>query len=859
MTTEKKIKAGEIARDLGCGLSDAELMAKYRLSLKGLLSLYKKALEARIIEASEVQRRFALNESLVILDDSRGLPRINLQKPIQVHEYERPESKGIISNISESGLRIEALESISGDFKRLVIPTHHLVDGEFLVLETKCCWSESQSGGAQSAGYEILKVLQGDLKEFVQQIKNVAPEPEQEFDSGYDEEEPTESLDLASAFTEDVTASGSFSFRGVKKTLFGKLLQALPIPALLIDESHDVTFSNESCDRMSHSSDGMVGIPFRSLFPNAQASKEAQALLEKVFLTRKRVSYHAVLEINGNKSWARINFRSVRMGNDRSILLLIEDMTQEKEQLIRNQEYQEKLKQEIAERTKVEASLRESEEKYRSLVESAPLGIVSVARDGKIIAANPRLVEILASSQAETTRAEAFSSFLSQGATEIFTDCMCYKRVINVEMPYRSQSGRESVLRILSAPLLDSSGVVVGCQAAVEDCTDQKKALDLVLQTTRFRAIGEMASGVAHNFNNLLQIVMGNSQMALTHLEWLNLPQVEKNLQSIEESARLGAQTVKRLQDFARTRAENTPSNWKVFDLSGTAQEALEMTRTWWKNAAERDGIIINVTSQLEPCRVKGMENEIFEVTVNLIKNAVEALPGNGEIMVTTRSEGEYAILEVQDSGIGIAQEDIDHIFAPFWTTKGLQGTGMGLASSYGIVRRHGGEIGIRSKTGEGSVFRVTIPLVEEELHHEPKEARQPFDFSLNVLVVDDVEAIVETIREALASRNQRVFTAFSGEEAIKVFQSNPIDLVLCDLGMGDMNGWQVSERIEEICCRKGIPKPPFVLLTGWGGEISVLSHQKGRADHIIEKPVDLNDLLEFLQKVAREKLDQEG
>ncbi len=857
MTTEKKIKAGEIARDLGRGLSDAELMEKYRLSLKGLLSLYKKALEARIIEASEVQRRFALNESLVILDDSRGLPRINLQKPIQVHEYERPENRGIISNVSESGLRIEELESVSGDVKTLVIPTHELLDGEFLVLETKCCWSESQSDGSRSAGYEILGVLQGDLKEFVQRIKNVAPE--QEYDSDYSEEEPTESLDLASAFTEDVTASGSFSFRGVKKTLFGKLLQALPIPALLIDESHNVTFSNESCDRMSHSSEGIVGIPFRLLFPNAQASKEAQALLEKVFLTRKRVSYHAVLEINGNKSWARINFRSVRMGNDRSILLLIEDMTQEKEQLIRNQEYQEKLKQEIAERTKVEASLRESEEKYRSLVESAPLGIVSVARNGKIIAANPRLLEILASSQAETTRTDAFSFFLSQGATEIFSDCMSYQRVINVEMPYRSQSGKESVLRILSAPLLDSSGVVVGCQAAVEDCTDQKKALDLVLQTTRFRAIGEMASGVAHNFNNLLQIVMGNSQMALTHLEWFNLPQVEKNLQSIEESARIGAQTVKRLQDFARTRAENTPSNWKVFDLSGTAQEALEMTRTWWKNAAERDGILINVTSQLEPCSVKGMENEIFEVTVNLIKNAVEALPGDGEIMVTTRSEGEYAILEVNDSGIGIGQEDLDHIFAPFWTTKGLQGTGMGLASSYGIVRRHGGEISVRSKPGEGSVFSVTIPLAEEELNHEPKEARQPFDFSLNVLVVDDVEAIVETIREVLASRNQRVFTAFSGEEAIKVFQSNPIDLVLCDLGMADMNGWQVSDRIEEICRSKRMPKPPFVLLTGWGGEISVLSRQKGRADHIIEKPVDSNDLLEFLQKVAREKLGQDA
>jgi PAS domain S-box-containing protein len=852
MTNEKRINAGEIAKDLQLGLSDAQLMDKYKLSLKGLLSLYKRAVEAGIIDACEVHRRFGLSESLVTLEDCRNFPRITIQKTIQIHDIDRPEIKGTISNISESGLRTEALESARGDVRTLVIQPHEVTGTEPLVIEAKCCWSEYQSDGSCTAGYEVVGILRGNLKDLVAQIKNI---PLDETDSDSSEDEPTESLDLANAFTEDVTTSGSFSFQGVKKTLFGKLLQALPIPALLVDESHKVTFCNRACESMNHSGRSVVGNPFHSLFPNVQASKEALFILERVFETRKCELYHAVLGLNGNKVWARINFRSVRMGNDRSILLLIEDLTHEKEQLVRNQEHQEELKQEISERKRVESSLRESEEKYRSLVENAPIGIVSVARDGRIVAANPRFLEIVGADYTEATNAEAVSPFVSPVVVDIFTQCMTEKSVINVEIPYKSKSGKESILRILSAPLFDAFGFVQGCQAVVEDCTDQKKALDLVLQSTRFRAIGEMASGVAHNFNNLLQIVMGNSQMALTHLELFNLAQVERNLQSIEESARLGAQTVKRLQDFARARSENTPSNWKVFDLSRVAEEALEMTRTWWQNAADRDGISINVMSNFEPCRVKGMENEIFEVVVNLIKNSVEALADYGQIVVNSRADGDYAILEVQDSGIGIAQEDLEHIFAPFWTTKGLQGTGMGLASSYGIVKRHGGEIGVRSQTGEGSIFTVKIPLAEDKPLCETSDTRQPLDFSLNILVVDDMLPILETINEALTSRNQKVFTANSGEEALEIFSSQHIDLVLCDLGMADMNGWQVNERIEIICRLKGIPKPPFVLLTGWGREINGTSDEHSRIDHVIEKPVDFNDLLKFLHKVAREKV----
>lgn len=854
MTTGKKIKAGDIAKDLRSGLSDAELMTKYQLSVKGLLNLYKSALDARVIEASELQSRFASCESLVALEDCRSLPRLTVRKSIEIHEYDKPETRGIVANVTEKGLRIEALECRTGEIKTFVVPAHETLGVRRLALEAKCRWHELPDSGSPTAGFEITKVLKGDLQEFVERVKSILVE-ETELEHP-DEEDATETLDLVTAFTEDVTSSGSFTFRGVKKTWFGKFLQALPIPALLVDESHNVTFANASCEGADHPGRSIVGKGFASLFPNSQASKEAQALLERVFRTRKRETYHAVLEVNENRLWARVNFRSVRMGNDRCILLLIEDLTHEKEQLIRIQEHQEELRQEIAERKKVEQSLRESEEKYRSLVENAPIGIVSVARDGRIMEANPRFVEILGSPGGEAELKEAFLHFSSCEAAGIFDDCMNEKRVINGEIPYVGKTGKESILRILSTPLLDSSGVTVGCQAAVEDYTEQKKAQEVVLQTARFRAIGEMASGVAHNFNNLLQIVMGNSQMALTHLQWNDLSQIHKNLNNIVESTRLGAQTVRRLQDFARTSTESTPVNWKVFDLSRTVAEALEMTQTWWKTAPERDGIAVSVTSRLEPCLVQGMQNEIFEVVVNLIRNAVEALSGKGEIIVSTRPEGGHAVLEVQDNGIGISQENLDRIFAPFWTTKGLQGTGMGLASSYGIVRRHGGEISVQSKKAEGSVFTVIIPLASRQPSVKTSDPTPSFDFSLNILVADDMEQILETIREVLTSRNQNVLVASSGAEAIEIFECNPIDLVLCDLGMADMNGWQVSDRIEEICRSKGVKRPPFVLLTGWGAEVNSQSARQSHVDHVIEKPVDLNDLFEVVQEVARKKRD---
>ncbi len=851
MVMEKRIRAADIVRDIREGLSDIELMAKYNLTLKGFLSLLRRSLEAKILDPSEIATRFASYEEILI-DDNRTIPRFKVQESIQIQEYKRPDIQGLLTEISENGVRIQGISGSPGDIKILAVSARESLGINPLVFEAECKWSSRESSGTVHAGYETRRVLKGDFSELVSRIAKQHAEEEGSF---LESEDPTESLDLASCLIEDVTESGSFSFRGIRKTWFGKLLQVLPIPALLIGEDSHVTFSNKSCERMTNASNGsLIGRQFSSLFINEKTAVEAQETLEKVFSTRKRHSYLGVLEINGSKMWGRISFQSVRMGVDRSVLVLIEDLTYEKEQLIRNQEHQQELRNEIAERKKVEQFLRESEEKYRSLVENAPLGIISVARDGTIIAANPTFLKIIGCVGDKFERACILKLFGDSGARTLFRNCMEQQTVLCEEIPFTGAEGNAFILRILSTPLVDQSGETIGCQAVVEDYTEQKKSQEILLQTARLRAIGEMASGAAHNFNNVLQIVMGNSQMALTHLEWNNLLEIKKNLTNIVESARLGAETVKRLQDFSRTESLETHGR-KIFDLSKTAAEAVEMTRTWWQGMAERQGLSITLRTELETsCPILGMQNEIFEVVVNLIKNAVEALAGPGRIVVRSEVRDRSVSLQVQDNGIGIPNENLGHIFAPFWTTKGTQGTGMGLSSSYGIVRRHGGEISVQSRQGEGSIFTVVLPLVSRREPIPQVGLKEQLDFRLNILVVDDIEQIVNSLHEALTIRNQTVFCALSGSQALEVFEHHQIDLVICDLGMPEMNGWQIAERIEALSTTRGVSRPSFILLTGWGSEVSAFDPRKHPVDHVLEKPVDLNELLNVISGFVTKK-----
>lgn len=380
------------------------------------------------------------------------------------------------------------------------------------------------------------------------------------------------------------------------------------------------------------------------------------------------------------------------------------------------------------------------------------------------------------------------------------------------------------------------------------------RAEEMLVHSERMKALGEMAGAAAHSLTNLLQIVVGGTRTALSNLEWGKPADVKANLDEILENLRSAAETARLLHHFAGARRDKAVQTGRIFDLARTVERAVEMSLPWLEADLKQEGINVSLRTDIQPgCMTKGVENELLEVVLNLVWNAAEALPEGGEIHLGTHVDGENVMLYVQDNGIGIHEENIPKIFQPFWTTKPVQGTGLGLSSSYGIVCRHGGDIAVESRPGEGTVFFVKLPLAEKAPEAvEVKPPAEQTDVCRRVLVVDDLEPLVRLLKMGLIRRGQKVLTAVSGREAIDVFLNNEVDVVICDLGMPDMNGWQVAARIKEICRERGIPKIPFVLLTGWGGQLDQEDKiTESGVNRVLEKPADIPKLLAVIHEVT--------
>jgi CheY-like chemotaxis protein len=342
----------------------------------------------------------------------------------------------------------------------------------------------------------------------------------------------------------------------------------------------------------------------------------------------------------------------------------------------------------------------------------------------------------------------------------------------------------------------------------------------------------------------------------MTNLELGAIGEAMDNLSQIMDSSKYASETIRRLQSFSG--APSSHSDSVAFDISGTVEQALNMTKVWWKTRPEAMGASIEVIPDLESdCYVKGKESEIFEVVVNLIKNASEAMPAGGSLSIGLKNDGTNVELKVSDSGMGVSEENQRKIFMPFFTTKGFESSGMGLASSHGIVANHGGEIVLNSKEGMGATFIVKLPLAQRPLEEKRAGFVSRLKKDLCVLVADDAAPVLDTITMALKQLNQTVLIAGDGREAVEIWQNNHVDVVICDLGMPELNGWEVGMKIMEGHSEQGRPKTPFILITGWEGQ--KLEKDKIRAagvDCIIEKPVEINELVMAINSVLDEDCD---
>jgi GAF domain-containing protein/ActR/RegA family two-component response regulator len=402
----------------------------------------------------------------------------------------------------------------------------------------------------------------------------------------------------------------------------------------------------------------------------------------------------------------------------------------------------------------------------------------------------------------------------------------------------------------LIANIADLAALALRSARLYEDRTrayaELEAAQDQLVRTEKLRALGEMASGVAHDFNNLLAAILGRAQLLLRRL---TDPTLRQWVQVIERSALDGAHTVRRLQDFARVRQDQP---LVPVDLAQVVRDALEITQSRWREEALRQGISIEVRTELaEAPPVLGDPVELREAMTNLILNALDAMPEGGTLTLRTAVMPDGVEVSVSDTGVGIPAAIRDRIFDPFFTTKGPKGTGLGLSMTYGIVSRHRARIAVDSEEGRGTTFRVTFPADRPPVPAAPSAAppSTPAPVRLRCLVVDDEEAVGAVMGDVLEAIGHEAVVVASGAEALERLSTERFDAVFTDLAMPGVSGWQVVDAV-----RQRTPDVPVFVVTGFGVEIPAEERSARGVEAVYPKPLTIEDMLDAVGRVARRR-----
>jgi CheY-like chemotaxis protein len=281
------------------------------------------------------------------------------------------------------------------------------------------------------------------------------------------------------------------------------------------------------------------------------------------------------------------------------------------------------------------------------------------------------------------------------------------------------------------------------------------------------------------------------------------------------------------------------------------------MTRPRWKNSAEANNVQIRFESRISTnAFIMGDESELREVLVNIIFNAVDAMPEGGLIVLAAAEAGGSVSISISDTGMGMSEEVRSRIFDPFFTTKGKAGLGLGLAVSYGILSRHDGNIDVESEVGRGTTFQITLPKVEADARasHEEKalaEAPAPLQLPyqsrrLRILVVDDEAPLREILGEMLQREGHEVRLAEGGRQALELFDAESFDAVFTDIGMPGMNGWELARSIR---ARDG--RVPMAVITGWGNAVGTQEQSEAGVNWVVTKPFTAARISELAHEVA--------
>jgi PAS domain S-box-containing protein len=396
--------------------------------------------------------------------------------------------------------------------------------------------------------------------------------------------------------------------------------------------------------------------------------------------------------------------------------------------------------------------------------------------------------------------------------------------------------------------------------SVARDLSARKRMEEALIRTERLSAVGEMAAGVAHNFNNLLQMILGAGEAALSKLKSGEIRKSRDVLLTLIEACHRGADIVRRIKDFTLVKTEDMEEA-KVFDLCELVSEAVQLTKPLWANPADQHKYALNFVRPLGAL-VKGNPSELYEVLVNVIKNALEAMPDGGLLTILPKTCNRNIHLSITDSGVGIPEENLQRLFEPFFTTKGLKNSGLGLSSSYGIIKKHHGEMIVKSVPGQGTTFTIILPRsdVLSETQCRPLPDKQDLTSTkIKFLVIDDEKNILKMMALYFEDSPIELTAVDSAQKGLQEICQNHYDVVLCDFSMDGMNGLQICRAAKDHACQTGRPKTPCLLYTGLNQKLDPAELVRSGVVGVVRKPIACSELQRIIQETISKSCQQEA
>jgi PAS domain S-box-containing protein len=515
----------------------------------------------------------------------------------------------------------------------------------------------------------------------------------------------------------------------------------------------------------------------------------------------------------------------------------------------------------ITERKKTVEALRQSEISFRSMVEEAPYGIYRVSEDGEFLRVNPALQKILG----YETSDELLNTNLG---LDVFRHPVDFERLVellgsvgefkDVEVDWKRKDGTPITVRCSGRRLTEGQGGAPYFEAFAEDVTDRRVLERQLRMAAKMEAVGRLSGGIAHDFNNLLGVIIGYSQVLRRRLGPDN--PLYEHAEEVEKAGQRAVALTRQLLAFSRQQIL-TPV---VLDLNTLVSDMEKMLPRLLG-----EDIAVSIKLDPELGRVKADQGQIEQVVMNLAVNARDAMPGGGKLVIATANveldqayarqhpgakPGRCVLLAVTDSGTGMSSETLAHIFEPFFTTKEVgKGTGLGLATVYGVVKQSGGYVWVDSQLGKGASFQIFLPRVEETV--VPISADPSHEENLHgsetVLLVEDADALRKLARSFLLDHGFQVLPASNGEEAVEVARNHdgPIHLLLTDVVMPGMNGRILADQLLAKW-----PRLKVVYISGYTDSFIAGHGVLEDGTHLLHKPFTEDALIRKIREVLDAK-----